>query len=85
MSNQEKKEDKDVVIHIDKNQHKSPTPTTGHALYVLGNVDANMYELWKDVHGNGNDIPISNDTTSIELKNGDHFYSAPNDLNPGSK
>lgn len=78
----EKKVDKNVVIHIDKKELKSPTPTTGGALYILGEVN-DKYDLWEEVHGNGDDILIPNDSTTIELKNGTHFYTTQKDLNPG--
>jgi len=31
--------DKDVPIKIDNTPHKSPSPTTGAALYTLGNIE----------------------------------------------
>lgn len=75
--------DKDVSIIIDKKEHKSPNPTTGAALYALGHVAAG-YDLWRETHGKGDDERIPNDSTPVELKNGDHFYSAQSSLNPGS-
>jgi len=72
-----------VKIHIDKELYESPDPTIGAALYVLGNVNASTYDLWKTVPGKEDDELIPNDTTSIDLKNGDHFYSAQKNLNPG--
>ena len=73
-----------VTIHIDKKMYKSPNPTTGVALYKLGAIDFNKYDLWLEVHSHGDDIPILYDETQIELKNGSHFYSAQKSLNPGS-
>ena len=70
-------------IHIDKKQYHSPNPTTGAALYVLGNVAAG-YELLREVPGPGDDIPIPNDATPIQLENGWHFFSAKKELNPGN-
>jgi|SRR3954452_17569474 hypothetical protein len=72
------------TIHIDKKQYKSPTPTTGTALYVLGHVAAG-YDLWREAHGQGDDEPIANNVTQVALKNGDHFYSAQSSLNPGAR
>ncbi len=72
----------DVSIIIDKKEHKSPNPTTGAALYVLGNVPAG-FDLFEEVPGQGDDKLIKNDNSQIELKNGLHFYSAKQSLNPG--
>lgn len=72
-----------VSIIIDKTQHHSPTPTTGAALYVLGNVQ-DGFELFRDTPGKGDDEPIANDTTEVVLKPGDRFYSTQTDLNPGA-
>lgn len=59
-------------IHIDKQHYESPTPTTGAALYALAGVQAGL-QLLKEVHGHDEDLPIANDGTPVELKNGDHF------------
>jgi hypothetical protein len=72
-----------VSIIIDKKHKESPTPTTGAALYALGEV-ASGYELFKEVHGKGDDEAIANDGTAVALKAGDHFYSAQKTLNPGT-
>lgn len=74
---------KETTIHIDKKVLKSPDPTTGAALYVLGNVGAD-YELFREVHGQGEDEPVPNDATPIDLKNGEKFYTAQRTLNPGA-
>jgi hypothetical protein len=71
-----------VTIHIDKEKYESPNPTTGAALYVLGKVAAG-YDLFEEVPGPGDDLPIPNDATPVALKNGAHFYSAKQTLNPG--
>ena len=75
--------DDQITIHIDGKQYKSPSPTTGAALYVLGHV-ATGYDLWREVHGKGDDELIANDAKPVMLKNGDHFYSAQSSLNPGA-
>ncbi len=72
----------EVSITIDRHHFKSPNPTTGSALYVLG-VVASGYDLFHEVHGQGDDVLIPNDNTSVTLKNGDKFYSAQRSLNPG--
>jgi len=79
------KDKKEVSVHIDKKDYKSPTPTTGAALYVLGNIDPNNYDLYEEVHGHGDDIHIDNDNKKVELKNGAHFYSVQKHINPGNK
>ena len=71
-----------VSIHIDKKEYKSPNPTTGAALYALGSVKPG-FVLFKEIHGHGDDERIQNNGSAIELKNGDQFYSAKDELNPG--
>jgi hypothetical protein len=73
----------EVEIHIDKTSLKSPSPTTGAALYTLGKVVAG-YDLFEEIPGPGDDKLILNDITAIELKNGTHFYTAKQSLNPGN-
>jgi len=75
---------KTVSIHIDKKERKSPTPTTGAALYILGGVDAATYDLFLEVKGKGDDEPIENDSKEVDLKDGDHLYTAQKNLNPGA-
>ncbi|UXI66128.1 multiubiquitin domain-containing protein [Tahibacter amnicola] len=75
MSNQEhERPPHDVRIHIDHNQYQSPTPTTGNALYALGNVAANR-QLFRQAHGNQDDVLIERSDDPVDLKQGDHFYS----------
>ena len=73
-----------VPIKIDKTNLKTPTPTAGAALYMLGNVDTTSYDLWLEVQGPGEDQLIPSDTSSIEVKPGSHFYTAKKLLNPGN-
>lgn len=74
-------ENKPVEIHIDNKAYKAPkNPITGYELKELGGVPAN-YDLWKKVPGKDDDR--IKDDQSVQLKNGDHFYSAPSSLNPG--
>jgi hypothetical protein len=74
-------ENKPVEIHIDNKGYKAPkNPMTGHELKQLSGVPAN-YDLWKKVPGKDDDR--IKDDQSVQLKNGDHFYSAPSSLNPG--
>lgn len=74
----------EVHIIIDKKEKTSPNPTTGAALYLLGTVPAG-YDLFKEVHGKGDDEFIPNDGSPITLKAGDHFYTAQTTLNPGCR
>lgn len=75
---------KEVEIFIDKRPYKSPNPTTGAKLYLLGGIDPNSYDLYLEVHGKGDDQLIPNDGNPVTLKNGDHFFSVQKKLNPGS-
>jgi hypothetical protein len=72
-----------VTISIDGHEHKSPEHTTGSALYVLGHVDSNTHDLFKEVHGHGEDELVPNTNAPIDVKNGEHFFSAQKKLNPG--
>jgi hypothetical protein len=78
----EKSHHKEVNIFIDKKKLESPNPTTGIALYILGQIP-DGYDLFREVHGHGDDEPIPKDNNPVEVKNGDHFYSVQNSLNPG--
>jgi hypothetical protein len=75
----------EVTIIIDKKEYKSPNPTTGHALYVLGGIDPKVYDLFLETHGKGDDELIPDDAKPIELKDGDHFFSLKKKLNPGGR
>ncbi len=72
----------EVSITIDGKHHKSPNPTTGAALYVLGQVKPD-YDLFLEIHGRGDDKLIPNDSSEITLKEGEHFFSIKKTLNPG--
>ncbi len=78
-------EHQEVTIIIDKKEKKSPNPTTGHDLYVLGSIDSQTYDLFRETHGKGDDELIHDDATTITLKNGDHFFSLKKKLNPGAE
>lgn len=66
----------EVRVHIDQKPHHSPNPTTGHALYLLGNVASGM-ELYREVDGNREDQPVENDHEVVRLKQDEHFHSGP--------
>jgi hypothetical protein len=72
-----------VEIFIDKKEHKSPNPTTGAALYKLGGVNPNEYDLYIEIHGKGEDKLIPDDHIEIHLKNHEHFFTVQKKLNPG--
>ncbi|HTP27621.1 MAG TPA: hypothetical protein VMK12_18450 [Anaeromyxobacteraceae bacterium] len=72
----------EVPITIDKTHLKTPTPTTGAALYLLGKVAAD-YDLWLDVPG-ADDRLIPNDAAEEKVKAGSHYYTAKKKLNPGN-
>ena len=73
----------EVPIKIDKTNTRTPTPTTGAALYVLGTVGAD-YDLWLEVPGPTEDQLIPNSGATIHVKAGSHFYTAKKKLNPGN-
>ena len=63
-----------VRIHIDQKPHDSPNPTTGEALYVLGQVTAGL-ELYREVIGDREDPDVANGPETIDLKEDEHFHS----------
>lgn len=65
-----------VRVHIDQHKYESPNPTTGAALYVLGNVAPGL-ELYREVTGNREDQPVENGSEVIHLKEDEHFHSGP--------
>lgn len=70
-----------VGIIIDKQPKESPRATTGHALYILGNVGTNRTLYLEAKHGA--DPAIANNETPYEVREHEVFYSVPNDINPG--
>lgn len=66
----------DVRIHIDQKPHDSPNPTTGEALYKLGNVTTGL-ELYREVVGDREDPPIENGPETVHLKQDEHLHSGP--------
>lgn len=65
-----------VRVHIDEKPHESPNPTTGKALYVLGDVKAGL-ELFREVGGDREDPSIENGPETVHLKEDEHFHSGP--------
>jgi hypothetical protein len=66
----------EVRIHIDQHKYESPNPTTGAALYGLGNVAAGL-ELYREVTGDREDQSVENGPEIIHLKEDEHFHSGP--------
>jgi hypothetical protein len=64
----------EVRIHINRQPYESPNPTTGAALYALGQIGAHQ-ELFKEIGGDREDELIPNDGTKVHLKQDEHFYS----------
>jgi hypothetical protein len=65
-----------VRIHIDETAHESPNPTTGEALYALGDVKPGL-ELFREVQGNREDPIVKDGSETIHLKEDEHFHSGP--------
>ncbi|MGT2504753.1 hypothetical protein ACVOMS_35795 (plasmid) [Bradyrhizobium guangxiense] len=63
-----------VRIHIDRQTFESPNPTTGAALYELGDVGPHK-KLFREVEGNHDDEFIPREDEQVHLKEDDHFYS----------
>ena len=63
-------------IHIDQKPYESPNPTTGEALYILGDVQAGL-KLYREVGADKDkeDPPIENGPESVHLKEDEHFHS----------
>lgn len=64
----------EVRIHINRQPYESPNPTTGAALYALGQIGAHQ-ELFEEIGGDREDELIPNDGTKVHLKQDEHFYS----------
>lgn len=61
-------------IHIDRKPYESPNPTTGAALYALGGIPSGK-ELFREVEGNQEDVPVQRNEEEIRLELDEHFYS----------
>ena len=61
-------------IHIDQKPHHSPNPTTGAALYILGEVATGL-ELFREVTGDREDAEVANGPEIVHLKEDEHFHS----------
>jgi hypothetical protein len=65
----------EVRIHIDEKPHESPNPTTGEALYVLGNV-RHGHELYREVEGDREDEEVPKNNEAVHLEEDEHFHSS---------
>jgi Multiubiquitin len=74
MENHEQKHH--VRIHIDQHPYESPNPTTGEALYKLGQIRAG-FELFREVRGDKEDPAVPDGPESIHLREDEHFHSGP--------
>lgn len=76
------KPEKDFVIHIDRRQYKvDHSPVTGAELRLLASLGGDV-DLYLEEHGDEDDRLIG-DGDSVELKNGQHFFSTPANITPG--
>jgi hypothetical protein len=73
-----------VKIFIDNKEFESPSPTTGEALYRLGNIDPAKFDLFRETGNVTGDELIPDDGATVALKDGDRFFSVQKKLNPGS-
>lgn len=64
----------EVRIHINRERRESPNPTTGEALYSLGQIPHHQ-QLYREVQGDEEDEPIENDKERLHLRQDEHFYS----------
>jgi hypothetical protein len=61
-------------IHIDREAYESPNPTTGEALYHLGEI-GHGEELFREAGGDREDRLVPRDGSHIVLTEDEHFYS----------
>lgn len=66
----------EVKLFIDQQAYHSPNPTTGAALYALGDVKPGM-ELFREVSGDHVDPEVDNGNEVIHLNQNEHFHSGP--------
>lgn len=64
-----------VRIQINRQPYESPNPTTGHALYKLGDIGGAHNELFREDEGADKDILVPDDNSEILLVPEEHFYS----------
>ena len=79
MSPEHAEHNQDVRIHIDQKPFHSPNPTSGEALYGLASIPAS-HELYREVGGNQEDEPVQNSGERLDLREDEHFHSAPREV-----
>lgn len=74
-----------IPIKIGTKEYKAPkTPMTAEELRALADPDIGPdLDLWLTVPGPADDDLIK-DGSSVDLKPGMHFYTAPRTINPGA-
>lgn len=75
-----------ISFKIDKNEHKITSdrnPVTGQFLRDLPPPVTDAYDLWLRGRGQDDDRIIQPED-HIGVRDGDHFYTAKKDINPGS-
>lgn len=76
----------EIHFKIDKTPHEissAQNPVTGQFLRNLPPPVGDAYDLWLRGRGQADDQLIQPDA-SIEVKEGDQFYTAKKDITPGS-
>jgi hypothetical protein len=63
-----------VRIHIDREPYRSPSSTTGAALYSLASIPDHR-ELFREVGGDHEDELVDRHAKHLALKLDEHFYS----------
>ncbi|HYC97070.1 multiubiquitin domain-containing protein [Brevundimonas sp.] len=63
-----------VRVHIDREVYESPDPTTGEALYELGQIPEHR-DLFREVKGDQEDTLVPRDGSQVNLQKNEHFYS----------
>jgi hypothetical protein len=63
-----------VRIHIDREPYESPSPTSGAALYALGQV-IEHHDLFREIGGDREDELVERHAHDVKLKADEHFYS----------
>ena len=63
-----------VRIHIDREAYDSRDPTTGEALYCLGEIGPGE-DLFRELGGDHEDVLVPRDATPVNLILNEHFYS----------
>ncbi len=61
-------------IHINREPYESPNPTTGEALYKLGNI-GHHEKLFREAEGDHEDKLIERDGAEVHVHEDEHFYS----------